>query len=214
MNGVLDVRNLTEILPPSEFPENSRCGSSISLLPDLDGDGMQELLIGCAGSTPEGRTSRIGATGRVILASLANMIFDTLEERPFRRAIITTYNIIDGTKIPPHVGNFTASLDSGDQFGYSVVYLGDIDNNNVGEFIIGAPKHSRGIGSMYIFSIPIPIFDNYPESAASEGGGGLPSWIAGPVLGALAIPTALLLRRRNKKHKAKLIKSEHHVSGS
>jgi hypothetical protein len=69
---------------------------------------------------------------------------------------------------------------SGDQFGYSVSCLGDINNDNIDDFVVGAPFNDNGgsdAGAIYVFngtstSLPFSIFAsnaNYTETGSTAG---------------------------------------------
>lgn len=190
------VSSIIEVLFPVAIAEGSRCGSSIEILPDFDRDFEPELLIGCTGQ----------GTGFTLLASLANMDFDANDGASYRRARLTTFTKIDSSQIPSELSGFSASLNDGDEFGSSAMYLGDIDGDDVVEFAIGAPKRGSAVGASYVFSVPIPAFEASPEPKSGGGSSvGVPAWIVGPILGALALPAALLMRRKSKAGRAKLL---------
>lgn len=187
-----EVNTIVEISPPSSVPAGARFGSSLAIMPDFDFDGLPEVMIGASGQD---------STGAGYLSSFANLNFDffTPEGSAYRRAELSTFSIIGNALIP---GDF--SLASGDNLGESAVFLGDIDSNNKAEFALGSPATSGNDGAMYVFSVPIPAFAASPEpSAGGSGGGGagVPAWIAGPILGAFALPALFMLMRRNSKNK-------------
>ncbi len=57
--------------------------------------------------------------------------------------------------------DYLAYLDSGDQFGYSIATIGDINGDTVPDFIVGAPGADTGaledIGKVWVFSGKAPI---------------------------------------------------------
>jgi hypothetical protein len=186
------VNTIIEISPHSSVPSGARFGSSLAIMPDFDFDGFPEVLIGASGD---------GGTGAAYLSSFANINFDffTPEGSAYRRAELSTFSAIGNSAIPSDF-----SLSSGDNLGESAVFLGDVDADEKAEFALGSPAANGNDGAMYVFSVPIPAFAPSPEPASGGGGGGgagIPAWIAGPILGAFALPALFMLMRRNSKNK-------------
>jgi len=107
---------------------NDLFGYSVASLGDLDGDGVTDIAVGSNMCYGEGCSS----TGAIWILFL----------NP------------DGTvknhqKIGDAVGNFTGVLDDVDQFGRSITYLGDLNNDGIGDIAVGANQDDDGGGSSY-----------------------------------------------------------------
>ena len=99
-------------------------GSSVSAVSDLDGDGREELLVG----TPykdDGGTDR----GGVYVLFLDRISSD-----------VKHFQVISSTQ-----GNFSGVLADGDNFGISVCFVGDLNNDgNAREVAVGASLDDDG----------------------------------------------------------------------
>ncbi len=101
------------------------CGKDVSVLPDVNGDGADDLLLGCYGEDSGGYTA--GATYLVLGDALS------------------------GTQWMPSDALFWMSgAASGDSFGHSVAG-GDVDGDGLGDLLVGAPDAGpSGEGTLYL----------------------------------------------------------------
>jgi hypothetical protein len=93
--GASTVHTVLEVQPPVEFASlGLGFASSLTVMPDLDGDGTHEVLVGCPGSDT--------SAGMALIISFVNMDFDfTLPEgSAHRRARVTTFAVMDSSDAP------------------------------------------------------------------------------------------------------------------
>ncbi len=105
--------------------EGQRFGGSLSYFPDMDGDGIPELLVGSPG-----RNTGFNNAGRVYLLYLKS-----------------DGNVKSYIQLDNDTPLLSGELASNQLFGTSLTYLNDIDNNGFPEIIAGAPNHSIAFNS-------------------------------------------------------------------
>jgi cysteine-rich repeat protein len=95
---------------------NDQFGVSVAHVGDLNGDGKQDIVVGAA-FDDDGGTNR-GAVWVLFLQ--------------------TDGTVISHQKISSTAGSFAGALDDGDQFGYSVASVGDLDGDGRTDIAVGA----------------------------------------------------------------------------
>lgn len=105
--------------------ENEQCGASVLLLPDLNGDGSDEILVGIPGWN--------GDRGRVVLIPSGFAVQTTIDVRRDQHTVELT-------------GPMGAAL-----FGARLSSPGDIDGDGKAELAVIAPDARGGDGRVYLF---------------------------------------------------------------
>ncbi|MCB0738453.1 MAG: FG-GAP repeat protein, partial [Bacteroidetes bacterium] len=101
---------------------DDKFGTSVSSIGDLDGDGVEDLIVGASGDD-DGGTDR----GCVYI-----LFMDTT-------ASVKRYKKISDTQ-----GGFNGSLSNSDLFGYSVKNIGDLNGDGITDVAVGAPRDDDG----------------------------------------------------------------------
>jgi hypothetical protein len=115
-------------------------GRSVTLIGDLNGDNVEDLVVGAP---------RNGIGGAIwVLLMNANGTVNSEQK------------IANGT------GSFGDLLSSGDQFGWSVAGIGDLDGDNVEDFVVGAPSYDGG--NQPVFGAIWVLFLNTDGTVKSE----------------------------------------------
>ncbi|MGI9013906.1 MAG: hypothetical protein ACR2GY_06600 [Phycisphaerales bacterium] len=141
----------------------------------------------------------IGAAVFLSLAVVLRLTFGTLfagdDYLPPDRGDLDTGSALDLATGHPHSGTFNPGLllittgengatnvaitgNSGDEFGYSVAVIGDIDNDGFDDVLIGAPNAtttSGGTGAIYLFLGPFDT-PSPTQLSANDADAVLPAW--------------------------------------
>lgn len=140
-------------LPDGTIGTDYRFGTSLTTLPDINGDGVDDLAVG---TQPNG-------TNQHVFVLLMN----------------DDGTVKASTRIADGVGGLPAgSLTAIDSFGVAIASLGDMDGDGISDLAVGAPgdANAGGIyaGAVYIFSLNA---DGTVKSTTkiSDGVNGLPS---------------------------------------
>lgn len=97
-------------------------GGSVHELSDLDGDGIDDLIVGAF-------RENLGGTDR----GAVHILF-----------LNTNATVKSTAKIGSGTGGFTGQIDDGDHFGISVADIGDLDQDGVTDIAVGALRDDDG----------------------------------------------------------------------
>jgi hypothetical protein len=131
--------------PP--LANNEKFGTAVAAIPDLNGDGIRELIVGAPSQT--GAPS----SGSVYVLQMN-----------------ASGNVASSTKITSGV-NGGPTLSEGDYFGHSVAAIGDLDGDGIQDLAVGATKDDTGgyiSGAVYIL-----FRDGRTQKIASGSPGGV-----------------------------------------
>ncbi|MCK4414823.1 MAG: FG-GAP repeat protein [Candidatus Eisenbacteria sp.] len=128
-------------------------GSSVVSLGDLDGDGIDDLLVG-APLDDYGPGDDLGAIWILFMNS--------------------NQTVKDEQKICYQIAYFEANLEEQDRFGTSVAALGDLDGNGFDEIVVSAPGDDAGgpsRGAVYILTLyPNGLVHSHRKISDTVGG--------------------------------------------
>jgi hypothetical protein len=118
----------------SDKPNN--LGYSVSDAGDINGDGIDDLIIGAPYADPNGNNS-----------GSSYVVYGRSKDNPFTDYLINVSNL-NGTN------GFVINGQDGDQSGFSVSKAGDINGDGIGDLIIGArdgnPNNKESAGKSYV----------------------------------------------------------------
>ncbi len=172
---------------------NERFGHALAIVPDVDGDGLDDLLVGAPFRDASGADAGVarlhsGASGSLLLeiaggpgeqlgAALAALddltgdgVADLLVGVPFDMGIARTgsarvFSGATGAPVRTHFG-----LVAGERCGTGVASLGDVDGDGVTDYAVGSPGAASSLG----------VLDVGRVRAFSGAGGGL-LWTSVPI---------------------------------
>lgn len=131
-NGTTSFYRIERPIPVNKTSDNgagAKFGQSICNLGDLDNNGYDDIAVGASGEKVQNKTNAGGV-----------YIFLMGENGTY-----LSYNHINGLKARE------PQLSTGDQFGYSLACIGDLNNDGIFELAVGAP--GTVISSVYILYI-------------------------------------------------------------
>ena len=131
--------------------DGGRFGASVTVIGDIDGNGVQDLAVG---ADLDGTGGHNRGAVYVLLMEQDRTIKDT-------------------TKITHGTGGI--SLDDGDQFGYSVAAIGDMNSDGIPDIAVGAINDDTGgrdRGAVYVITLNADGTVN-SASTIAHGSGGL-----------------------------------------
>lgn len=139
---------------PDTLVNEGGFGTDMTMIGDLDGDSVEDLLVGAPGQQNSSNTN----IGRVYVM--------------FMNADGTVKSV---QKIGNNLGGFTYPLSPGAAFGYSVAHLGDLDNDGKIEVAVGSPGNrqvTRDTGAVFILSLnPDGTVDDHVRIGGNNAGG-------------------------------------------
>ena len=131
---------------------NDRSGASVASAGDINGDGVNDILIGAP--------DHDGDTGESYVIFGKNVS----EDGDFSATLeLSSLETGDGS-----TGFVIRGIDGGDQSGWSVASAGDLNYDGHGDIVIGAPEANGGAGESYVI-FGMPTFNAVVELDALPG---------------------------------------------
>ena len=147
---------------PGVLDQTDQWGSALSITGDLDGNGVNEVIIGSPGDDDANSDGNLDAGALWVL---------------FMNRDGTVSSSQKISNLEGNLANFDPSaplIDNGDFFGQSIISLGDIEGDGIMEFAVGSPGDNDGgyeQGAVWILSIDqTGTITSYQKISATQGG--------------------------------------------
>ena len=132
---------------------NDHAGVSVSGIGDVNGDGIDDVIVGASEADPGGRAD----------AGKSYVVFGRTE--PMTAAL--ELSALNGTN-----GFVLNGIDAGDASGASVSGAGDVNGDGIDDLVIGAPNADRFLGETYVVFGRTNGFSSVLELSALAGSDG------------------------------------------
>ena len=123
-----------------ELAANSKFGSAIAVIGDLEADGVADLVVGA----PFQDNGSITGTPLQDIGSITGTLFQDNGGAVWILFMDEDGTVDQETEISDQEGGFEGNLDDGDAFGSAVAGIGDLDADGINDIAVGAPLDDDG----------------------------------------------------------------------